>query len=157
MSPPPPTPPQGSGPGVGAGDPPAPGPVVDQALLDRRYGRRAPLSRGLRTALVVLGLTLAVGATAAVYRWSQTPSSDIVATTTAYTVLSPSQVRVSFEVDKPAAQAVTCLVQALDPTSTVVGEAQVPVPAGRANVGVTLTVATTAQATTANVISCAPQ
>lgn|GEM_PF-1886084 len=129
-------------------------PDATAAMLAARYGRRPPLGRGPRVVLVVLGLAAMVAATVAVYRWSQTPSSAFVPTTTGYRVESPSRVHVTFQVTKPAGRPGSCLVQAQDTTSTVVGETTVSLPAAPSQASFSVTVVTTATATTASVTRC---
>jgi hypothetical protein len=100
----------------------------------------------------VVGLVAAV----AVGWWTfRNESQRITATTTAYVVESDTSVTVSFDVSRPTGLAVTCTVRALDGRFTVVGSADVVVPAdGDRVVTLRKAVRTTSRAVTGVVQDC---
>ncbi|GAB3449860.1 hypothetical protein GCM10027517_36650 [Phycicoccus ginsengisoli] len=76
---------------------------------------------------------------------------------TGYKVLDDRSVRVEFDVHRPAGQAVTCQVNALDQSFGVVGTLDVRVPAsGERSVHQEVVVRTAARAVTGTVRTCDP-
>jgi len=64
--------------------------------------------------------------------WWTLHGSDqqITATTVSYSVVDDTQVKVSFDVTRPAGLPVTCSIQAMDVHFTVVGSADIVIPVG---------------------------
>jgi len=97
---------------------------------------------GLGTALAVwLGLAMSVG--------------KVTWTDTGYRVVDDRTVEVDFDVHRPAGQAVTCVVHALDQGYGTVGSVEVAIPASpQRSVHRQVTVRTTTRAVTGVVQSC---
>lgn len=97
---------------------------------------------GLMTVVVVwLGLANSKGA--------------VIPTVTAYKVVSDSEVRVDFDIHRPADTAVTCTVVTLDASFGTVGTLPVTVPAGPdTDVHQQVVVRTAARAVSADVQRC---
>lgn len=103
-----------------------------------------------------IGVTLAV----AVSVWLGLAYSvgRITWTDTGYRVLDDRTVEVDFDVHRPAGQAVTCVVRALDQGFGTVGSVEVAIPASEErSVHRQVTVRTTTRAVTGAVQSCTAQ
>ncbi len=75
--------------------------------------------------------------------------------TTGYKVVDDQNVRVTFEVSRPGGKALTCTVEALARDFSVVGSAQVDVPASSDETSTeTATLRTTSRAVTGQVRTC---
>ncbi len=76
---------------------------------------------------------------------------------TSYAVVSPTEVTVTFAIDRPADTAVTCAIRALDSRFGAVGITEVRIPAGPdRHVVQTSTIRTRALAVTGTVDRCRP-
>jgi hypothetical protein len=76
-----------------------------------------------------------------------------------FSIVSESQVTITFNVVKDGGQAATCIVRARSRDGREVGRAEVPVPAGakgQKSVAVTYTLATSKRAVAPEVYGCAP-
>jgi len=106
-------------------------------------------------ALGIVGVALASG----LATWLALANSvgRVTWTDTEYRVVDDRSVRVGFDVHRPAGQAVTCRVEALDRSFGVVGVLEVDVPAStQRSVHEQVVVRTAARAVTGTVKSCAP-
>jgi uncharacterized protein (DUF58 family) len=130
------------------GTTPASGPVFPPG----RYGKRREGSRRRWPGLLVFALVIAAMVTIAVRLYGQYGTVQISPTVTNLTSVSDSSVTVTIRVQKPQAPAV-CTVDAEARDGTVVGTAEVDVPAGT-DVTVTHTVATRARPYIAEIPSC---
>ncbi|MGO4343025.1 DUF4307 domain-containing protein [Pedococcus sp. 2YAF34] len=101
----------------------------------------------------IIGCTIGVGL--AVWLGLANSLGAITATDTGYKVLDDRSVRVEFDVHRPAGEAVTCRIQALDATFGVVGVTDVDVPASdERSVHKVVVVRTASRAVTGVVDSC---
>ncbi|KRE56901.1 DUF4307 domain-containing protein [Phycicoccus sp. Soil748] len=101
----------------------------------------------------IIGCTIGVGL--AVWLGLANSLGAITATDTGYKVLDDRSVRVEFDVHRPAGEAVTCRIQALDATFGVVGVTDVDVPASdEGSVHKVVVVRTASRAVTGVVDSC---
>jgi Domain of unknown function (DUF4307) len=133
-----------------AGEGPAPLAYSDPAFAER-YGIRRGMSRTRKIMLGVFGFALLCGV-AGYIAWNEA-NPQIQAEVVSYTVDGTS-INVTFQVNKAADQAVTCTLEAQDVHGTVIGSANVTVPAGRAEEDMVYTVNTTGTPNTAEVSSC---
>jgi hypothetical protein len=118
-----------------------------------RYGRRREPARRRRGAMALALLAvLAVSAALAVRLYQRYGDPAYRADVVAYTEITDSQVLVRFRVHLPAGREAVCAVRARDRAGTVVGRADVPVPAGRGEV--TYRLSTTARPFVAEVVRC---
>ncbi|HEX2313280.1 MAG TPA: DUF4307 domain-containing protein [Thermomonospora sp.] len=104
---------------------------------------------------VVIGLVVALcaGGWAVIYaNAGRTPG--IVAQTITFRVLDDSSVEVRWQVAKPAAKRVRCVVDAVDTDFAPVAEREVVVPAGQAKLERTDTLRTARRANAARVRDC---
>lgn len=151
-----------------SGGPVGPPGGTDAERLARRYGKRASGARAGRAqttssrAAWIGGGIVAVGV-AVVVGWLSFAGTSPPATLTdaAYTVLSDSEVTLTFDVQRnDPSLPVRCSVEALDSTHAQVGAKDVEVPAGtEQSVTVTVVVQTFARSETAKPIdgSCFAQ
>lgn len=132
--------------------------------LAERYGRsdhgadpsgRRPLSLGAR---VAIGVALAAGvAVAAWFAWADAQRNPVEFQEIGFSIESPEQVSVTFDVMMPPGTAAVCTVTALSPNYAEVGSLDVQVPASdKGSQRVTADVRTTSEATTGVVDSCRP-
>ena len=102
-----------------------------------------------------VGITLATGL--AVWLALANSVGRVTWVDTGYKVVDDRSVRVEFDVHRPAGQAVTCQVNALDQSFGVVGTLDVRVPAsGERSVHQEVVVRTAARAVTGTVRTCDP-
>ncbi|MFD6178120.1 MULTISPECIES: DUF4307 domain-containing protein [unclassified Isoptericola] len=121
-----------------------------------RYGTR-PERRGLGTgAKVAIAAALAAGVgLAAWFSIEQNRRDPVDVDVVSFTVPSPEQVDVTFQVHMPPGTTATCEVEALAPSYAQVGTMQVPVgPSETQTTTYTVTVRTSEEATSAVVESC---
>jgi len=121
-----------------------------------RYGRRRERPAARRwvvPALASLALAVALGLAVVAYR---NQNSGVQASVTGFSI-DPASVRVTFEVSRPADQAVRCLLRARDVRGAEVGRARVPIAAGPSRVIVTYTLTTHGRANTGEVYGCSAQ
>lgn len=118
-----------------------------------RYGGRSR-PRWRTFALSGLGIALLT----AVVSWYGLKNANppISPTVLAYNVVSDQVTTVTFDVVKPASQAVVCAVEALDVNGVDVGRATVTLPAGQHDITRTVTLRTSARAITGQVEECDP-
>jgi hypothetical protein len=136
----------------------APDPVVliedgPDGYPEGRYGGRG---RPRRRTYVLSGLGIALLTAAVSWYGLRSANPAISPTVLGYTVVSDQVTTVTFELVKPASQAVACAVEALDVNSVDVGRATVTVPAGQHDVTRTVTLRTSARAITGEVVQCDP-
>lgn len=132
------------------GTTPASGPVFPPG----RYGRRREGARRRWPGVLVFALVIAAMVAIAVRLYGQYGNDQFSPTVTNLTGATDSSVVVTIRVQKPQAPAV-CTVDAEGRDGTVLGSAEVHVPAGT-DVTVTHTVTTRARAAMAEVPSCRP-
>jgi phage shock protein PspC (stress-responsive transcriptional regulator) len=117
----------------------------------QRYGIKRGMSRTRKILLAVFGFALLCGV--AVYiAWNEA-NPKIQATVVSYTV-NGNAVNVTFQVNKAADQRVECTLEAEDVHGSVIGSANVIVPAGRAEEDMVYTVNSTGTPNTVVVSSC---
>ncbi|HTJ68663.1 MAG TPA: DUF4307 domain-containing protein [Actinospica sp.] len=116
-----------------------------------RYGVKRGMSRTRKITLAVFGLAL-LGGVVGYIAYNQA-NPQIQATVISYTVDGTS-INVTFQVNKSADQRVACTLQAEDVHGSVIGSANVVVPAGRSEEDMVYTVNTTGTPNTAQVSSC---
>ena len=96
-----------------------------QEVLDARYGRS---SKSKRTNLI-FGASVAAASLIAFLIWAifvtNTNATTPTGTARSYEVVSASQTRIEFSVENTAGRTVSCELQALDHSYTVVGDVQV--------------------------------
>ena len=126
--------------------------MSESSRLDARYGRRPPNPRRRRL-LVALGLAMLVGVAAVLYGWSRS-GSGLSWTVSGYHVDSPTQMRVSFSVDKGSDQRVSCRIVAKDRYTDVVGSVDVTLAEKGTRVGRTVTFPTRGKAVIGTVDTC---
>jgi len=126
-------------------------PTFDAAGLAERYGIKQGMSRTRKITLGVFGFALLCGVVGVIAYNQANP--QIQGTVISYSV-NDNAITVTFEVDKPADEAVECTVQAEDIQGNVIGSANVAVPSGRAKEDMVYTVNTTSTPNTAVVSSC---
>ena len=126
-------------------------PDEDDPGFAARYGVRQGMSRVRKITLGAFGFAM-LCAVAGYVAWNQA-NPQIQATVIRYTT-NASSIRVTFEVDKSASQSVQCTVQAQDVQGSVIGQADVSVPSGKATQDVVYTVNTTGTPNTAEVSNC---
>jgi hypothetical protein len=121
-----------------------------------RYGRRRePVRRRRGVGLAALGVVVTLTALIAVKLYGQYGTAAYTPTVLELTNLTDRSVTVEFKIAKPGGGTATCTLDALAVDGSIVGTAQVPVPAGT-DVTVTYTVATTSRPYVADVPSCRP-
>ena len=120
--------------------------------LDSRYGRRRGLSTYQRHALIVVALVLGTLAVYVVFRNSE---QSIQSAERSHQVLSNTQDLVSYEVHKPAAWTVTCVIRARNAAGAEVGRATITLPPGKSVVTGSYTLTTTDRAVTGEIQDCA--
>jgi hypothetical protein len=102
-------------------------------------------------------LGCAVGVAAAVWFGLSMSLGKVTWTDTGYRVVDDRTVEVDFDVHRPAGQAVSCVVRALDQGYGTVGTVEVAIPASpERSVHRQVTVRTTTRAVTGVVKSCDP-
>jgi hypothetical protein len=125
-----------------------------------RYGRRRSPRRAPRWVLPLLVagvVTAGLGLSWQMYR--NYAADRITSQVTAFSIISDSAVKLSFEVVKDPGQRATCIVRARSRDGREVGRAEVSVPAGASGektVLVTYTLATSKRAVAPEVYGCAP-
>ena len=130
------------------GTPPAaaPEPAPPSAAAARRPSRWWGITGGVLAAALVIAVTG--------YSTLHT-AQQVTATTIGYKVLGDTSVRVSFDVSRPSDQPVTCTIQAMDGSFSVVGSAQLAIPTGgERTVHQVAEVRTASRAVTGNVTDC---
>ncbi len=127
--------------------------MTTQDKLDERYGRRR--TAGSRWAI---GVTIAVGVTAAVLLGWSTVSNSINSVdydTTGFHVIDEHTVALNFQITSPPGRSVACAIEAQDVEHGVVGWRIVEIPASDARArAFREEIPTTAPATTGFVNSC---
>lgn len=125
-----------------------------------RYGRRRAPRRAPRWVLPLLVAgVVAIGALLSWQLYRNYAGDAITSRVTAYTIVSDSEVRITFEVIKDGGEPATCIVRARSRDGEEVGRAEVPVPAGeqgRRSTVLTYTLATSKRAVAPEVYGCAP-
>ena len=124
----------------------------DREAREARYGRRRGLSDAQRYALIGVALALGTLLAYVVFRNSE---QAVQSANVDFQVLSTRQVVVSYEVDKPAAWTVTCVIRARNADGAEVGRQTITVPAGKKVVRDHYTLATTDRANTGEIQDCA--
>lgn len=117
-----------------------------------RYGV-GRTSRGLLAVIVVVSAVFLAVIGAITWRMA-TPGAQV--TLIGFTVVDAHRVDVTFDVRRDAGSATVCVVRAQSAGHADVGYATVTVTSGRADVRATYPLATSAPATTAEVLGCAP-
>jgi Domain of unknown function (DUF4307) len=128
---------------------------MDSSSVNERYHRPSRLSKRQQTVLGTLGV-VALTAVVSIIAWPASNPS-ISSAVVGYTVVSNTQVKVEFEVVKPAAEAAVCTIQAVDINGAVVGTRNVPIPAdpgGPKSVTLTEPLQTSAHAIDGEVTEC---
>ncbi len=122
-----------------------------------RYGRRREPRRTPRWVVAVLaGAVVLAGLAVAVGLYRQYGGAPVQGQVTRFTIVSDTEIRVSFRVRKPAGEAATCVVRARSADGAQVGLARVPVAAGPDSVELTHALPTTRRAVTGEVPRCVP-
>lgn len=118
-----------------------------------RYGHRRDRRRRPWLVRILAVVIVAVLVAVAVKLYVAYGQTDFNPTVLRYSDIKQSSITVRFQVDKPGGAAAVCTVQAYATDGTIVGSADVPVPAGR-SVTVDYTLATTGLARAADVTTC---
>jgi hypothetical protein len=126
--------------------------LTGSSELDTRYGRRRGLSPMQRHAMTVVALLLGTLAAYLVFRNSET---SIQSASGGFQVTSPTRVLVSYEVHKPKAWTVTCVIRARDDAGVEVGRATVTIPPGTSVARGNYPLTTSETANTGEVQDCA--
>jgi Domain of unknown function (DUF4307) len=125
-----------------------------------RYGRRRSPRKAPRWVLPLLVVgVVAVGLGLSWQMYRNYAADRITSQVTAFSIVSDSAVKLSFQVVKDPGQRATCIVRARSRDGREVGRAEVPVPAGASGektVLVTYTLATSKRAVAPEVYGCAP-
>lgn len=126
--------------------------TAEQTLLLReRYGpahQRSVLLTALIASVAIAFLGWVIWAAA------EQAATDVRWRTIGYSAVSDTSITVEFDVFKPAASTATCVIRALDDTSTEVGRAEVPISSAQSDVNVVYALPVTALPTTAEVEAC---
>ena len=120
--------------------------------LDTRYGRKRGLTPVQRHALTVVALLLGTLAAYLVFRNSE---QSIQSAERSHQVLDAHHDLVSYEVHKPKAWTVTCVIRARSEDGSEVGRKTITIPPGKAVVVATFTLETSAKAITGEIQDCA--
>lgn len=117
-----------------------------------RYGApRRGMSKARKITLALVGLCV-LGGVAGYIGWEQA-NPAIQGTVLSYNI-NGNSVTTTFEIDKNADQAATCVLAALDVNANVIGSATVDVPSGRAKNVMSYTLQATGTINTVEVESC---
>jgi hypothetical protein len=120
-----------------------------------RYGRRrAPRRHGRLVGAVFLVAIVAATLTLAVTLYGRYGDPAYDPTVLRFSEITDSQVVITFRVSAPEGRASVCAVRARARDGSVVGRAEVPVPAGQPQV--TYRLATSARPVTGEVVRCRP-
>jgi hypothetical protein len=120
--------------------------------LDARYGRKRGLTPVQRNALTVVALLLGTLAMYGVFRNGEQP---IQSAERSHQVLNAHQDLVTYEVHKPKAWTVACVIRARGEDGAEVGRKTVTIPAGKSVVVASFTLTTSAKAITGEIQDCA--
>jgi hypothetical protein len=123
--------------------------------LDARYGRRATRSPRRRTALAILGVSVAVAAVTGFYLWWAAAQDPFAASIQAFSVESDTLVSATAAVTSDGEQVVRCELLAKDRSTQPVGTAIVELPKGQREAALSTTITTTGRAVTVVVRDCA--
>ena len=120
--------------------------------LDARYGRKRGLTPVQRHALTVVAISLGSLAMYGVFRNGEQP---IQFGERSHQVIDAHQDLVTYEVHKPKAWTVTCVIRARGEDGAEVGRKTVTIPPGRSVVVDSFTLTTSAMAVTGEIQDCA--
>jgi Domain of unknown function (DUF4307) len=120
--------------------------------LDTRYGRKRGLTPVQRHALTVVALLLGTLAAYLVFRNSE---QSIQSAERSHQVLNDHQDLVTYEVHKPKAWTVTCVIRARGEDGNEVGRKTITIPPGKSVVVAAFTLPTSAKAITGEIQDCA--
>jgi hypothetical protein len=114
--------------------------------LDERYGRRPPIRRRTRWALVALGLALLLGLAVTITAFYVAAQPDASMEVRGYDVVSDEKTTAVVDITKPAGRNAACEVRALDLQLDLVGTLRVEATGPAKHVRLSVTVPTTTRA-----------
>lgn len=131
--------------------------IAETPTLSSRYGRTRRLRLRDRWFLAggALVLVLATGAWGVWSNWGQDSQSDVLATTSGFTIPDSYHVTISFTISAPSHTPVTCALEAMNVDYTIVGwKIEEFPPSPNETTAYTRTLLTTQKSTTGLINTC---